>query len=706
MSADAPSGDDPAIQEPAPATWAGRQGWSGLPDDPDEPAGDEAADDAGEHEMPAADAEDDEPEPDADDEDAAEAGEGDDAEPDDEHAEPDEEDAEPDGEDGLTREADTLALADQEEAREAALAGLRARTAEHAAKRGVTDPGPGAAGQPAPEGDPEPEGDADDADAGPEEQRDDEEAVEPAIVAAAAAGDAQPPEEELPVEEQKPPRHWLWARFLTASFLIVVSMATATSISLLVYLTDIAQGLGGLPGVKDQLSDVEGGKPQNFLILGSDVRPGEGDRGRSDTTILLRVDPENDVISQLSIPRDLKVNIPGHGIDKFNAAYTYGGPKLTLRVVNQLTENRIPINHVVNVDFNGFADAVDAIDCVYVDVDRHYFNSNEGVAFAEQYAEIDIEAGYQRLCGYKALQYVRYRHEDNDLVRAARQQTFLREARQKVPPSTLLEERDELIDIFTKYTDSDIEETAQLVELFKLMLGARGAQINRIEFQTTSLGDESGYVTASDEGIRSAVTQFLGEGGAPLSGGSSGGDGEGDKSDSGGGEKPGDKPKPEQETPAAPTADLIDSSASGQQYSTVLQQSAGKTIDFPVLYPTRLTPGSAISDSDTREFPIDGPGKDVYRGYKFVITRPGTTYSPAYYGVSGTNWLDAPLFANPSEEREVNGRTYKLYYDAGRLRMVAFRRADAMYWVTNTLDNLVSNEQMLGIAQNLAVPGG
>jgi polyisoprenyl-teichoic acid--peptidoglycan teichoic acid transferase len=138
----------------------------------------------------------------------------------------------------------------------------------------------------------------------------------------------------------------------------------------------------------------------------------------------------------------------------------------------------------------------------------------------------------------------------------------------------------------------------------------------------------------------------------------------------------------------------------------VLQQSAGKTIDFPILYPTRLTPGSAISDSDTREFPIDGPGKDVYRGYKFVITRSGTTYSPAYYGVSGTNWLDAPLFANPSEEREVNGRTYKLYYDAGRLRMVAFRRADAMYWVTNTLDNLVSNEQMLGIAQNLAVPGG
>ena len=199
-------------------------------------------------------------------------------------------------------------------------------------------------------------------------------------------------------------------------------------------------------------------KAQNFLIIGSDVRPDQSSKGLSDTTMLLRVDPDN-AITQLSIPRDLRVNIPGHGIDKFNAAYSYGGPKLTLEVVKQLTDNRIPINHVVNVDFNGFADAVDAIGCVYVDVDRHYFNDNATAAsFADQYAEIDIQAGYQRLCGFKALQYVRYRHEDNDIVRAARQQGFLREARQKVPPEKLLDEREKLLDIFTDYTTSDIDD--------------------------------------------------------------------------------------------------------------------------------------------------------------------------------------------------------------------------------------------------------
>ena len=71
----------------------------------------------------------------------------------------------------------------------------------------------------------------------------------------------------------------------------------------------------------------------------------------------------------------------------------------------------------------------------YIDVDRHYYiPPNSGIA------EIDIQAGYQRLCGYKALQYVRYRHTDTDLVRSARQQDFLREARQAVPPSKLLDD--------------------------------------------------------------------------------------------------------------------------------------------------------------------------------------------------------------------------------------------------------------------------
>ena len=92
--------------------------------------------------------------------------------------------------------------------------------------------------------------------------------------------------------------------------------------------------------------------------------------------MLLRLDPDNDAIALMSIPRDLKVEIPGFGTDKFNAAYAYGGPKLTLRVVKELTG--LQINHIVNVDFLGFAARVNAIGCVYVDVDRRYYHYNVG----------------------------------------------------------------------------------------------------------------------------------------------------------------------------------------------------------------------------------------------------------------------------------------------------------------------------------------
>ena len=101
----------------------------------------------------------------------------------------------------------------------------------------------------------------------------------------------------------------------------------------------------------------------------------------------------------------------------------------------------------------------------------------------ELYSEIDIDAGYQQLCGFKALQYVRFRHDDNDLVRAARQQSFLREARQKVPPERLFENRKEFIDIFTEYTTSDIDNPIAMLDTLKLFIELRDAPVRRIEFQ-------------------------------------------------------------------------------------------------------------------------------------------------------------------------------------------------------------------------------
>ena len=219
----------------------------------------------------------------------------------------------------------------------------------------------------------------------------------------------------------------------------------------------------------------------------------------------MRLDPDKNAIALMSIPRDLKVEIPGYGTDKFNAAYAYGGPKLTLQVVKELTG--LPINHVVNVDYLGFVRAVDAIDCVYVDVDRRYFHSNEGGAAPEQYAEINVQPGYQLLCGKKALQYVRYRHTDTDLVRAARQQDFLSAARQRVPIDQLVLGRNELIDIFTEYTTSDISDTETMLEVLKLFVASRNAEIKEVHFPA-ELGPS--FVYATPEAIQEAVDKFLG----------------------------------------------------------------------------------------------------------------------------------------------------------------------------------------------------
>ena len=662
MSPEGP--EDPQV--PPPTTWAG---GTARPDD-ERPAAD-----GGEAGGPAAD--------------PADALDGDELEEELDAEEQDEEELAAqlatDNGPGLaagqdTVEADTLALGDREAAREAALAGLRARTAQHAAKQAAgaqsgTAPAPPAKPPQAPPGTPTDRAPA------PARQPPPSEASPPAHATAAAP---------QPEEPERAPRSPLWPRFVAGSLMIVIAMATATAVSILVLFKDLARGLGGLPSVQSQLEVADPGSPQTILILGSDERPTD-ESARSDTTILLRV--ASDQITVMSIPRDLKVNIPGHGIDKFNAAYSYGGPKLTLKVVKQLT-GITDVNHVVNVDFNGFADAVNAIDCVYVDVDRHYYHSNVGLGPTEQYAEIDVPAGYQRLCGYNALQYVRYRHDDNDLVRAARQQDFLREARQELPGEKILSDRSELMDILKKYVTSDIEKVTDIVGLVKLFLAARNAAVIQVHFPANLGGPNAAYVTASEDAIRSAVRKFEGEASSPPQTEPEQPAGSSSKKDKS--KKPGGEPKP-------PPPPLIDVSALGAQYAATLageKTKSGKPmVEFPIYYPTKLAPGSTLSD-DSRAFPIDGPGNDVYHGYKIVASMPASGYT-AYYGASGTDWKDPPILANPSETKTIDGREYLLSWDGEQLRFVGWKTDRGSYWVDNTLLNVLTPGQMLGIAESM-----
>ena len=166
------------------------------------------------------------------------------------------------------------------------------------------------------------------------------------------------------------------------------------------------------------------GQAVSILLIGRD-KDGVDDPGRSDTQILVRLDPDTKSITMLSVPRDLRVDIPGYGLDKMNTAYSYGGSALVVETFTELT--KLPINHFIEVDFAGFWHAVNLLGGVYVPVDRRYYNPE-----SSGYKSIAIKPGYQLLRGHDALDFVRFRHDETgDFGRMQRQQLFLRETQRQ-----------------------------------------------------------------------------------------------------------------------------------------------------------------------------------------------------------------------------------------------------------------------------------
>ncbi|MFM9139831.1 MAG: LCP family protein, partial [Solirubrobacterales bacterium] len=205
-------------------------------------------------------------------------------------------------------------------------------------------------------------------------------------------------------ESQPRPGRGLLAKTALAGVLIALLTATTVASAGLLevnQLVDIVQKEGqGIPGVENDLDNVDGGGPQTILLIGSDRRFEERkmkNAGRSDTLMLAHLDPNSGATAVMSIPRDLRVQIPGYGQDKINAAFALGGPKLTLKTVRELLG--IPINHIIEINFGGFSRADNRRGSVYVDVDHRYAHSTAGLPPSQQYAESDIAPGYQRMCG-------------------------------------------------------------------------------------------------------------------------------------------------------------------------------------------------------------------------------------------------------------------------------------------------------------------
>jgi polyisoprenyl-teichoic acid--peptidoglycan teichoic acid transferase len=467
----------------------------------------------------------------------------------------------------------------------------------------------------------------------------------------------------------------IFKRLLLGALLLIFASAGATAVAAFHEVDRIVGAFRQNERLKiPELATTDPGAPQTLLILGSDKRPTHNREGaygaRSDTIILVRLDPSKKATAIMSLPRDLKVQIPGHGTDRINAAYDIGGPRLTLRTVKRLTG--LSINHVINIDFGGFYEGVNALGCVYADVDRRYYNNTAA------YAYINIPAGYQRMCGRQALQYVRYRHEDTDLVRSARQQDFLRQAKQQIGVGGLISKRDRLLKIFGKYTTSDIRTRSEVLRLLKLAVFSVGQPIREIHFagqvtitQGNAASNIPSYVTATNATVQRLVRDFLGLRETP---GPRGGAHHRKRS-----------------------GDLgLEQAAVDGKAQAVQAVQAGAGGSLPVYYPTLRTSGSLYT-GPPRVYRLRGPGGKRYRAYRMVISK-GTVGE--YYGLQGLTWKNPPILEDPSEIRTIGGRKYELHYDGDRLRLVAWRTKKAVYWISNTLLQSLSERQMLAIARS------
>lgn len=209
----------------------------------------------------------------------------------------------------------------------------------------------------------------------------------------------------------------------------------------------------------------------NVLVLGVDER--EDDVGRSDTAFVVTIDKDEKKVTVLSIPRDSRVKIAGHGWDKMNHAYGFGGAKLSKATVENLLG--IPINYTVVVNFNGFIHMIDAIGGVTVNVDKR-------MTYADPYDDngglyIDLQPGVQKLNGKKAIEYVRYRDEEGDIGRVARQQKFLKALLQEFTKPQLITKLPDLVKEVSKAVRTDMP-TSEMVKLIPIVNDAAKSGLN------------------------------------------------------------------------------------------------------------------------------------------------------------------------------------------------------------------------------------
>jgi LCP family protein required for cell wall assembly len=509
---------------------------------------------------------------------------------------------------------------------------------------------------------------------------------------------------------------------------------------------------------KKELRPALPGKAMNILLMGSDhALP--GDPGRSDSQILVRLDPQTKSISMLSVPRDLRVDIEGVGYNKMNAAFAFGGPALAVKTFSQVTG--LPIQHFVEVDFNGFWHVVRTLGGIYIPVDHRYYFEDNG------FNRVSIEPGYQLLDGDQALKFVRFRHDGTgDFGRMQRQQLFLKEMqRQSNRWSGDWTQVIRLIKAITKQTTSDIDSLKRLKPLVELVF-----QVNTSKFFTVHLEgagamiDGASYVVSTQAEIDQVVAEFTHPVQAPVAAkglkltkkmypvtvcNGSGIPGLsttaadqltalGYRAEAGA-----DAPEfPGKVTVVyAPKSLSVPAQVIGEMFwpsdvrlfdrapgvaegiSVFVTSSFDGTLAVPqdVQQPQQTLQKNQRYDAAAwkafaAETPLHlemptawSPGftYDQFRAYRIKSTQGRRSAAAVavvatpiggYWSIQAMRWMDPPAIQNPNSTQVIAGQEYLLFYRADHLHMVAWKRNGTLYWVLNTLDNQLSNDLMMGLA--------
>ncbi|HEY9652658.1 MAG TPA: LCP family protein, partial [Coleofasciculaceae cyanobacterium] len=338
------------------------------------------------------------------------------------------------------------------------------------------------------------------------------------------------PVQRKPVKMKQIRWLWLWLGFTgvamlsaTAGAMLAVSLSSTPLLqSKLTPAEEAVFGKGGSI-TRSSLKLPELTRPVNILVLGTKVLTSDLNQpstegyqalvnsfdGLSDTMLLLRFDPETEKIAVLSIPRDTRTYIEGHGLTKINAANYHGGPALTAKTVSELLEG-VGIDRYIRVNVQGVEKLIDALGgvTVYVPQDMKYKDDS-------QHLYIDLKEGKQHLNGDQTLQLLRFRYDKyGDIGRVQRQQMVMRALMEQALNPTTLARLPKILSVIQSHIDTNlsVEELVALVG-FGVQTERSNVHMLMVPGQFSGTGhSEVSYWLPSRRRIQQMVAQYFDQG--------------------------------------------------------------------------------------------------------------------------------------------------------------------------------------------------